>query len=619
MWNIRKIERRWVENFKRSPLVDKETGIFQKEYARQLLLGRKEDTYPIFYPHNFQEFYDHCLSNEKVDKEAAVGHLIRFLHFIGIRIRSQVVANHLRLFPNDFSTLIRKSYYIFKMLASRGDDMDPEKPFIESNSDLYFLLRIESEETTEAGELSVMEDMELSDLYKQFCPLPAGYESSSEVQDFFAAIENTTKSFFITGKAGTGKSTFIRYFIQKTRKKVLLTAFGGTAAINVGGQTLHSFFRFPLKQLLPEDQEIPLFRYATQKYRIIEKIETIIIDEVSMMRSDMLEALDYSLRRNGGNPEEPFGGKQLLFVGDVFQLPPIVNLLNDSEHQLFRVIYNSEFFFDSPAYKKIGPGYLEFKDSYRQKEDEVFVELLDKVRLCKVDTDTLDLLNRRCLPQYTPGPEDFVINLTINNAVAKADNLKRLQALPHTKVVFNAEITGEFSADRHPTGKMLTLKKNAQVICVKNDLAGRWVNGTIAKIHSISQDKLEVRLPDGTVHPMQKEVWDNRRYKYDRQTRKIVSEVVGTFTQYPIKLAWAITIHKSQGLTFDTIIIDAGNSAFANGQLYTALSRCRTLKGIILKRKLRTEDIIADPRIIHFHETEQLLNIIKEEEEKPAI
>lgn len=619
MWNTRKIERIWVENFKRSALVDKETGEFRKDYAYQLLYGKKEINYPVYYPQNYKEFYNHCHNNSNVDKVAAMGHLIRFLHFIGIRIRRQVVANHLRIFPNDFLKLICKCYYILKGFVDRSDQFDVEKPFQENNSDIYFFLRIESEESTEAGELSLVEEMDLSDLYKRFFTLPSGYEDNPCVQDFFNQIENTTKSFFITGKAGTGKSTFVRYFIQKTHKKILLTAFSGIAAINVGGQTLHSFFRFPLRILKPEDQEIPLFKPFTQKYRIIEKVDTIIIDEVSMMRSDLLEALDYSLRRNGGNPDEPFGGKQLLFVGDIFQLPPIVNLLNNEERHLFTEIYKSEYFFDSLAYKKIGPSYLEFKEVYRQKEDQAFVELLDKVRLCKVDENTLEQLNMRYKSSYIPREEDFVINLTTNNAVAKAENLKRLQLLPQVKFVFNAEITGEFSADRHPTGKVLTLKKNTQVICVKNDLGGRWVNGTIAKIHSISDSLLEIRLPDGTVHAMQKEVWENRRYKYDKQTRKIVSEVIGTFTQYPIKVAWAITIHKSQGLTFDNVIIDAGNTAFARGQLYTALSRCRSLQGIILKRKLRPEDIIADPRIIHFHETEQLLDTIKEEEERPAI
>ena len=610
MWNTKRIEKRWIENFKRSPLVDKETGAFQKDYAHQLFYGKKDNTYPAYYPQNYQAFYNHCCANADVDKTLAIGHLIRYLHFIGIRIRSQVINNHLRIFPGDFLKLIRKCCYIFKTLAHKGEQVDTENPFFENNSDVYFLLCIESEMSTEAGELCVVEDMDLSDLYKRFCALPEGYEGDPIVKLFFNEIENSQKSFFITGKAGTGKSTFIRYFIHKTRKKVLLTAFSGIAAINVGGQTLHSFFRFPFKPMQPEDPEIPLFGANTQKCRIIEKAETIIIDEVSMMRSDMMEALDYSLRRNGGNIDEPFGGKQLLFLGDVFQLPPIINLLNPAEHHLFREVYNSEYFFDSLAYKKISPVYLELKYSHRHKEDEKFVALLDKVRLCKVDEDTLALLNTRYIPLYAPKQEDFIIMLTTNNAVAQTENTGKLQSLRHPKFIFNAEISGTFSADRHPTGKMLTLKKNAQVICVKNDLAGRWVNGTIARIHSIAKDVLEIRLPNGTVHTMQKEVWENRRYKYDKQTRRIVSEVIGTFTQYPIKMAWAITIHKSQGLTFDNIIIDAANGAFASGQLYTALSRCRTLEGIILKRKLRMEDIIAEPRLIRFHETEQLAETI---------
>lgn len=607
MWSIKKVEQKWIENFKRSPLVDKETGAFQKDYAHQLLYGKKDASYPLHYPQNFKEFYSHCQDSSNVDKTAAIGHLIRFLDFVGIRIRRQVIANHLRIFPDDFLKIIHKGYYILRWLADHGDKVDVENPFIENKSDFYFLARIESEETTKAGELSVVEDMELSELYKRFCTLPSGYEDNDPaVQDFFNQIENSNKSFFITGKAGSGKSTFIRYFIRKTQKRVLLTAFSGVAAITVGGQTLHSFFRFPLKPLQPEDQEIPLFQPATQKYRIIEKTETIIIDEVSTMRSDLLEALDYSLRINGGNPDEPFGGKQLLFVGDVFQLLPIVNLLSHPEQYLFRDVYKSEYFFDSLAYQKISPTYLEFKKVHRQKDDEEFVDLLDKIRLGKMDDAALQLLNTRFIPFYAPKQEDFVISLTTNKGVAEGENTRKLQSLPQTKFVFNAEITGEFSEDRYPTSTVLTLKKYTQVMCVKNDLSGRWVNGTIAKVHAVSKDSLQIRLPDGSVHTMQKEVWENRRYKYDRQTRRIVSEAIGTFTQYPIKLAWSITIHKSQGLTFDNIIIDAGTIPFATGQLYTALSRCRTLQGVtIIRRKLRMEDVIADPRILQFHEAQQ--------------
>ena len=389
-----------------------------------------------------------------------------------------------------------------------------------------------------------------------------------------------------------------------------MLAFTGIAAINVGGQTIHSFFRLPLKPLLPADDEITIFQSNHQNRKIIASTNTFVIDEVSMLRSDVMEAIDFSLRNNGGKPHLPFGGKQMIFVGDVFQLPPVVDRRNEAEDILFRDIFKSEYFFDANAYRNLNPIYFELTKVHRQKDDLEFVTMLDRVRLCTIDQDTLDKFNKRYYPNYMPRLDDFVIYLTTRNDIAAMENANKLRELTYTGFSFEATITGEFREDRYPTAKVLELKKRAQVILVKNDLTNRWVNGTIAKIEFISPEYIEVKLQDGSIHKLEKATWENRRYRYDRSAGKIVSETVGTFVQYPIRLAWAITIHKSQGLTFDKVVIDLGSGAFVNGQTYTALSRCRSLKGIALKKQLRAEDIVTDERIINFHHTEQLIRDI---------
>lgn len=607
MPTTRQIERKWVDNFRRCPLVDNETGFYKTNYARQLFYGKQDDTYPSDFPHDFQNFLN---TFHHLDREIAIDNLLEFLHLIGIKIRKEAINNHLEKYPDDFSKLTKKCRYIFKTLAHYDEDITISNPYQNNSGDLYFLLRIESDESVTGGQLNLFEDIELPYLYSRFTDFPEGYENDQTVIKLFNRIDNSNDSFFITGKAGTGKSTFVHYFAKKTKKKVIMTAFTGIASVNIGGQTIHSFFRFPLKPLLPEDHEIPIFKNYSQKYKIIEKIDTIIIDEVSMLRSDILEAIDFSLRRNGGNPNLPFGGKQILFVGDIFQFPPVTDSTDEVENILFNQVYKSEYFFDCVAYKNLFAIYFEFKVSHRQKDDLPFVQLLDKVRVCQTDNETLSKINERYNPNYIPRQEDFIITLTSINAIANAENAKKLQELPYTSNCFEAEISGEFKEHKFPTSKNLKLKRNAQVIFIKNDLARRWVNGTIAKIDFISRDLLQVKLQDGSVHQVEKVVWENRRYKYDRDKKKIVSEIVGSFTQFPIKLAWAITIHKSQGLTFDKVIIDLGTGAFVNGQVYTALSRCRTLSGITLRRKLHQEDIISDKRIINFHETEQFLHSI---------
>jgi hypothetical protein len=606
MSKIKIAEQKWIENFAKSPLVDKETGLFRSDYARQLFYGKEQNgLYPSDVLHNFNKFYQ---NHANLDIEKSLSICNRFLDFIGIGLDVFKVREHIKKNPAEYKVYIDKCYYIFKMLAHYDQTLVLTNPYKDNFREIEYLLRIECDEI----QLKIFDEpLYLPDLYSRFKNFPEGYDKNEIVKQLFTRIENTNESFYITGKAGTGKSTFIQYFAQKTRKKVLMLAFTGIAAFNVGGQTIHSFFRLPPQPLLPEDPDITRFEKYAKKYKLIQEIDVIIIDEVSMLRADIVEAIDYSLRLNGGNPRRVFGGKQIIFVGDIFQLPPVANSTDALENMLFTQEYKSKYFFDAPAYKRLNPTYFEFKKSYRQGSDLNFVELLDKVRVCDIDNDVLMNLNTRVNPSYVPKNDEFVITLTSNNAIAQNENARRLLELQYTTFKFEAEIAGEFKEATYPTSKTLELKKYAQVIFIRNDAAQRWVNGTIAKVDFISNDLIEIRLQDGSIHRLEKMTWENRVFQYDKSRRRIVSELKGTFKQYPIKLAWAVTIHKSQGLTFDNVIIDVGSGAFVNGQMYTALSRCRTLNGITLKRTIKREDVISDERIVSFHETEQLINSLK--------
>ncbi|MBA4154947.1 AAA family ATPase [Flavobacterium sp.] len=601
---IKQIENTWRLNFKKSPLIT--DGTFNPSIARKIYYGPDEESdFP--FKKGFQDFNDNCDISET---EKNIDDLLQYLHFIGITISKKSISNGIARGTTSFQSILKKAFYIFKHLAGYDEELDIDDPYHDNMGDLFFFLRIEEGDNGQAKQLTLFDELELPDFYNKYIDLPNGYENDKTAQKLFDLIENSDKSIFLTGKAGTGKSTFIHYFTKKTEKSVLLVAFTGIAAINIGGQTIHSFFRFPLKPLLPNDPDITIFKEFYQKRKILEKTDTIIIDEVSMLRSDILEGLDYSLRMNGGNPNKIFGGKQLILVGDIFQLPPIIDNADEVERELFKIIYDSEYFFDSIAYKQLNPETFEFSKVHRQSNEQ-FIRLLNKVRDCSIDSLGIDELNKRYNLSYTSNPEEFVITLTTNNYLAKSENVTKLNSLPYKSHFFKANIIGDFKEDKYPTDPVLELRRNSQIMLVKNDSADkgrRWVNGTIAKVEFLDDEKIEVRLKDGSVQTLQKETWENRQYQWDKNKGSITSKVIGTFEQYPIKLAWAITIHKSQGLTFDNVIIDLGSGAFVNGQLYTALSRCRTLEGLTLKRRIQKKDIIEDKRLIDFYHNHILKN-----------
>jgi ATP-dependent DNA helicase PIF1 len=595
---IKQIEKAWRDNFKKSPLVV--DGVYNHALARQLFYGFEDDAETPF-NQGFSAFnnqFDFSEAETQIDK------LLEYLHYIGITLTKQSVVTSISNGNNSYQQVLKKAFYVFKHLAGYDENLNIDDPYEDNMGDLFFFLRIEEGDNTQAKQLTFFDELELPDFYNKYIELPSGYENDKTANNLFKLIEDSSTSFFLTGKAGTGKSTFVHYFTKHTKKSVLLVAFTGIAAINIGGQTIHSFFRFPLKPLLPNDPDITIFKPFFQKRKILEKTDTIIIDEVSMLRADILEGLDYSLRNNGGDPNKIFGGKQILFVGDIFQLPPIVNSDDEVEKELFKIIYESEYFFDSVAYKQLDPNCFEFDKIHRQT-NPIFIGLLNQVRDCSIDDNGIAKLNERYNPAFTPAPEDFVIMLTSNNYLAKSENVTKLNNLPYKSQFFKATITGDFKEDKYPSEPILELRRNSQVMLIKNDTEDkgrRWVNGTIAKIEFIDDKKIEVKLQDGSIHSLVKETWENRQYQWDKEKKRITSKVVGTFEQYPLKLAWAITIHKSQGLTFDNVTIDLGSGAFVNGQLYTALSRCRTLEGLTLKRKIQRKDIIEDKRLIAFYE-----------------
>lgn len=420
----------------------------------------------------------------------------------------------------------------------------------------------------------------------------------------FELIKTTNRSLFLTGKAGTGKSTFLKYVLSHIDKNIIVLAPTGIAALNVGGVTIHSFFRFPLRPLLPDDDDIPVLSYAKKK--LIKEMDLLIIDEVSMVRVDLLDAIDASLRKNGGKPNLPFGGKQIILIGDIFQLEPVVPE-KDGTKDILLNYYSSLYFFNAIAYESLNQlAIIELQKAYRQQNDLAFLSLLDKIRLNHLDENDFRLINTMVEDQPMTAQElleNDTIVLKTTNYEAEHTNKFVLDIIDHPSHSFIATISGEFplTESRVPAPEQLKLKVDAQVMLLKNDLHGRWVNGTIAKIAKLTNDAIVIRLKNGEEHMLDKYTWENISYFYNPDTRKIETKVLGGYTQYPLRLAWAITIHKSQGLTFDKIKIDWGQKIFASGQVYVALSRCRQMNGVNMSRLLQAQDIIVNQNLIDFY------------------
>ena len=424
---------------------------------------------------------------------------------------------------------------------------------------------------------------------------------------------HTNRPLFITGKAGTGKTTFLRKLREQTPKNMAVVAPTGVAAINAGGMTIHSFFQLPVRTLIPTPQSYKqLFaeqRLTQRKRNLIYHLEMLVIDEISMVRADVLDAIDQVLRRYKYRKDQPFGGVQLVMIGDLFQLSPVVTRGDDEE--AMRKYYEGPYFFQAKVMQELQPIYVELDHVFRQ-QDQTFVQLLNEVRENQLTAQGRALLNARYNPRFQNTDEDFHITLTTHNRLADELNERELPKLPDEPHVFTAEIKKDFPVNIYPTEETLYLKTGARVMFVRNDdqKPRRFYNGKIGVITEIDSDQIVVRCEDGDIE-VTRMVWENIRYKEDEKTGKIDEEILGTFTQYPLRLAWAVTIHKSQGLTFDKVIIDAAR-AFAAGQVYVALSRCRTLEGIVLSSPLDYVELDNDPSVLRYTDSQPPVETIQQ-------
>lgn len=422
---------------------------------------------------------------------------------------------------------------------------------------------------------------------------PAGVEPTSEFLAAHEFLREGAGHLFVTGRAGTGKSTLLRCLRDLVADEMVIVAPTGLAAVNVGGQTIHSFFGFPPRLIRPDDIR------RSRNGRVMRHLKFLVIDEVSMVRSDIMWAIDQSLRVNRGRPREPFGGVRLAMFGDLHQLPPVIDEAEVASH--LESEYGGPFFFSIAALREgMGTALIELTQVFRQK-DEALIRVLNRVRDGDADEDDLAILNERVHPIRTLAEGEPYVILTPTNAAARRINMAYLAALPSAAHEFQAGLTGDFNESAQPTDATLTLKTGAKVMLLRNDSDRRWVNGTIARVSRLEEDRVWVEV-DGKEHEIERVAWENRRYAYDKAQEKIVETVAGTFRQFPLRLAWALTIHKSQGLSLDKVYIDLGRGTFAHGQAYVALSRCRTMEGLAFARPLRPSDILFDPSAMGYRQ-----------------